>query len=342
MLPMAPAAAAAVPVAPPAADTLPGAPAAETEATAEETEATAAGEEEAKKRGKPVAIFIKGPMGAGKTTLAKHITRHSALPGGWMRQSFAAALREAVERFTDHRVAAAATVSNEEKARLLPAGALPANVGQALARLRAAFGPVVGLAALPSRSVWLSALERFYHAPAGALRDAVDDTPLPPADAGPPHSPMSEDVRTITVGRLLQLLGTEVGRGVFGGRVWVDVVRARWRAAGSPNLLNDDLRFDEEAAFGKEIDALVVAIDADARLAQSRDGATAAAGAAPRALDGRSAAHASETSARGLAYDVLLDNNADEASFVREIYNCGPLVALAKLAPSRPVSAPAK
>lgn len=63
----------------------------------------------------------------------------------------------------------------------------------------------------------------------------------------------------VTYGRLLQLVGTEAGRDVFGPDVWVDHARARLQDAGDL-VLFDDCRFDNEAEMIRAEGGLVVEI----------------------------------------------------------------------------------
>lgn len=52
--------------------------------------------------------------------------------------------------------------------------------------------------------------------------------------------------------RLLQVLGTEVGREIFGEDVWVDTARKTWLKWGMPDLAISDLRFRNELFFVHE------------------------------------------------------------------------------------------
>lgn len=49
--------------------------------------------------------------------------------------------------------------------------------------------------------------------------------------------------------RLLQVLGTEVGRDLFGPDVWVDALNVEWTKRGNPNLAISDMRFPNELDF---------------------------------------------------------------------------------------------
>lgn len=62
------------------------------------------------------------------------------------------------------------------------------------------------------------------------------------------------------VRRLLQRLGTEVGRQILGENCWVDIVYRKWNADGFPNAVVTDLRFANEENFVREETGYVIQI----------------------------------------------------------------------------------
>jgi hypothetical protein len=212
-------------------------------------------------------IGIRGDMGAGKDTLAAEICR--GYPG-YSVWKFAAALREAAQAVTG--IPAEKLQSPEDKAvdlRLLgrvPAFELLARIGRAIEGVTGhrpeegagelMFGVLTGL---------------VYWAPAKAEQVAL---------------PM-------TVGRLLQVLGTECFRNLVGADVWVDALFRRWEAEGRPPIVIADTRFPNEAAAIRRRGGSVVLVRR---------------GAGGR-TDGRSAAHASERALDGDRPDAVLEND---------------------------------
>jgi hypothetical protein len=89
----------------------------------------------------------------------------------------------------------------------------------------------------------------------------------------------------ITVGRLLQLFGTDVGRNLFAEDIWVRALERLWRAAGGRPLLLTDVRLPNEVGFVESIGGSVYYVDAEKRLARGSG----------ESKDGRSTTHISET-----------------------------------------------
>lgn len=61
------------------------------------------------------------------------------------------------------------------------------------------------------------------------------------------------------VRRILQVVGTEAGRGIIGETVWVDILERGIRALGGPAVVSD-CRFPNEADWGQARGAMVVRI----------------------------------------------------------------------------------
>jgi len=105
-------------------------------------------------------------------------------------------------------------------------------------------------------------------------------------------SPFSLDVR-----RLIQLMGTEVGRGIAGPDVWVE---ATFRDINlKQNTVITDVRFPNEAENIKQFGGYIVHI--------VRPGA-----------ENRAGAHASETSMNDWKFDFEITNNAHSIDEYRE------------------------
>lgn len=51
------------------------------------------------------------------------------------------------------------------------------------------------------------------------------------------------------VRRLLQVIGTEAGRDIFGPNVWVDIVRKKWEEEDKPDAVITDMRFPNEVEW---------------------------------------------------------------------------------------------
>lgn len=83
----------------------------------------------------------------------------------------------------------------------------------------------------------------------------------------------------LTVGRLLQLLGTECFRELVGPDCFVECFARRWQAEGRPNVVLADVRFANEAAAVRACGGKIVLV--------LRPGS-------PGRADGRDAAHVSE------------------------------------------------
>ena len=96
--------------------------------------------------------------------------------------------------------------------------------------------------------------------------------------ASPEHDPKLEELRLADVvesygwdrakreiaevRRLLQVIGTEMGRNILGENCWVDIV-AKQIAQGDGKAVIADLRFPNEAEYVKENDGLIVNIIRD-------------------------------------------------------------------------------
>jgi len=209
-------------------------------------------------------IGIRGAMGAGKDTLAAEIIRHFPQYGA---RNFAAELRAALSIITG--LPAAQTVSAADKRADL--SGVPVKAPVLLARVS-------------------SAVERVTQRPCGARVAGEIFRALTGTDAGLAGP---EVTIPMTVGRLLQVLGTECFRAHVGADVWADALIYAWERDGCPPVVVTDARFPNETAAIRRAGGVVVHV--------RRSGAGRA--------DGREPAHASERALDSEAADFVLDND---------------------------------
>ncbi len=210
-----------------------------------------------------VTIGLCGKMGAGKDEVAKILAER-----GWPTHSFAHALRQALATIAG--IDAALTVTAEHKAAALtlpPLDILLANVEKAVESV-----------------CKLAHLELTY---IGKELAAIEIANI-----------LDRSRVGLTVGRCLQLIGTECFR------VWVDQdIWVRALIAGLPaRAVIADVRFPNEAAAIKARGGVVV------RIVRPTAG-----GAASHRDDGRAVAHASETSLDSIKpdYEIINDRTLD-------------------------------
>ncbi len=214
-------------------------------------------------------IGIHGEMGAGKDTLADNFI--AQMRGLYVKRRFAAGVREAAEILTG--IPAARMYSDEEKAiqiasRQFASQEFDEVVRQMLAKVAPSF---------EATEDWRSAVPEF----ASVLCDAV-----------PQHERFDQRVKPITVGRLLQLLGTECFRRCVGASVWVDYLFASVGGGGA--VVIPDTRFENEAEAIRARGGVVVRV---ARPSAAR-------------MDGRSGAHPSEARLPPHLVDMVVVNDS--------------------------------
>ena len=105
--------------------------------------------------------------------------------------------------------------------------------------------------------------------------------------------------------RLLQLLGTEVGRDCIGENVWVNLWQEEYRETRMINnyvslFLIDDLRFQNEAAFVKSKNGIIVKIEG-------------------RKYDNINSAHKSESEMDGIEPDFIISNDGDVEELIHHV-----------------------
>lgn len=216
-------------------------------------------------------VGVRGAISAGKDTLGELF----AAKLGWRVRKFATPLREVFQLVTD--IPASETCTAEQKAAPCPLGEhLQLRLERAVLRLAPLRGSLQ-----PAREM------------AGILRAAE-------AAEG-----------TLTVGRVLQLLGTECFRGCLGEDVWVDATERQLRADaadGAEGVIITDARFPNETALVRRLGGTVVRVTRRSAADDAAGAADDAAGDAA-AASGRSTAHASERALDGEDPDIDLCNS---------------------------------
>jgi hypothetical protein len=219
----------------------------------------------------PIPIIgIRGDMGAGKDTLAAEICR--LIPVYAVRK-YATALREAVEIVTD--IPVARTMSAEDKGVDLSRRTYSAD--DLVARLIRAIAYTTGD---PTTVLDASQAESMFRILTGVAYAAARESGMPVC------IPM-------TVGRLLQVLGTECFRQCLYDTVWVEALFTRWKKEKEPPVVISDVRFPEETAEIWRRGGVVVTV--------RRAGAARA--------DGRATEHLSEHALGREEADAVFDND---------------------------------
>jgi len=207
-------------------------------------------------------------MGAGKYTLAEEIC--ACFPA-YTVGKFADALRGAVSIVAD--IPISATYSDADKAADLSSRSHVA--GQPRQRIAGAIKYVTGADPAPRLSV-----EMFLILTGEELYVPEEEVRMP-----------------MTVGRLLQVLGTECFRGLVGADVWVDALMVPWERSGRPPTVIADTRFPNESAAIRRAGGVVVCVLRDAAMR----------------ADGRSGAHASERALDNEVPDIVIKNDGSLA-----------------------------
>lgn len=227
----------------------------------------------------PSIVGIVGAMGAGKDSLAAAICR---LEPAFCVRKFADALREAVSTVAD--VPAAVSATAEGKALDLSQVERPC----AELRLRLVLAAAQATGQEPPAGV----VDRMCEALVGERCLGSGAVAIP-----------------MTVGRLLQVLGTECFRDLLGADVWIDAFVRRWEADGRPPAVVSDVRFPNEAAAIRALGGVVVRVQ---RAAAGRS-------------DGRDAGHSSERGADAIDADFVVSNDgslADLGAAAAHILRC--------------------
>jgi hypothetical protein len=219
-------------------------------------------------------IGIRGDMGAGKDTLATEISL--CFPEYTIRK-FATKLREAVSLITN--IPAEQTVSDVDKQVDLSGRPYVALV--LLQRIGKAIAHVTG------EPAQFSLAKQMFKVLTGTEAINLDATVY----------------LSITVGRLLQVLGTECFRTFVGTDVWVDALITPWIQEGCPPVIVADTRFPNESAAIRRAGGVILLVRRDSA------GRT----------DGRSTGHASEHALDDEKPDFVIENSGTIAD-MREAF----------------------
>lgn len=246
-------------------------------------------------------IGIRGDMGHGKDTLAEAI--RDCFPEYSIRK-FATKLREAVRDLTGMPVES--MVSDEDKKASLTHMRWSAEEVQR--RLTLAITTVAGDVDDADALRWAA---EFY-----AILAEQD----PDAEQGPDaESHRFAAEHDMTVGRLLQLLGTDCFRAIVDKDIWVKSLLVPWARTGRAPVIVADTRFPNESAAIRKAGGVVILV--------RRESAARA--------DGRSTRHASERALDGEAPDLVLDNNGSIADLRAAFLAAWPgLLAVSAARPS--------
>jgi hypothetical protein len=216
----------------------------------------------------PLLIGIRGAMGAGKDTLAAEIVkRHPE----YRVCKFANKLREAASLIAVN-VPPQLMATDEEKQRLVSPCETPIHRNFMLFFVRASIQAVLGDAA-KIEDAWV---DKFM---------SVLTVPL--------EFNMVKFIPGLTIGRLLQLLGTECFRDTISPTIWADSVLSPWAAQGKPHTIVADARFPNETKAIREAAGVIIEVR---RTNAARN-------------DGRSTRHASERALDGELPDFVIEND---------------------------------
>ena len=128
----------------------------------------------------------------------------------------------------------------------------------------------------------------------------------------------------MTVGKLLQEYGTEVGRNLMLVDVWLDATEQDWINKGCPDGTIPDTRFPNEKSRleSKRMGGFTMLVDATERMSRKPVIITTSMLSNIITSDGRSTTHASETSLQGIpksAWTCVVDNNGPEADLPPQV-----------------------
>lgn len=252
---------------------------------------------------KRIIVAFSGKMGCGKDTAADflaEIGREYGVKFASLR--FAGKLRECISILTVGALPPEKTQSSADKARALPKHVFGKTLIDAKLRMLGAVEVMLG------RKICVGPLhpaddsEYLYPISYEVLLKAISiitGTTYTTTDAE------SSEIKidpTITVGRLLQLFGTDVGRNLFDQNVWIKATERDWISMGRPLAILRDLRFPDEFKFVDSI-GLAFLVDADEKQDEKKSSVAA---------DGRALSHISETALSQIPLDkftAILKNN---------------------------------
>lgn len=243
----------------------------------------------------PIVVCFSGTSAkSGKDTAADFLQRYSERK--YHRVSFAWQVRKTLELLTDGKIRAENTVSDAGKGSLMPVDVIGTTRQEVVKRIQTAF-------AWTNRYDVLDNLK--------IMNQAVDIL----CDSCNVDSANGDDIVTLavvlkegmTVGRMLQLLGTEIGRNMFDDNIWVNVIRDYWVTNNYPSLIITDARFPNELEWVNSLpNNIRFLVDAQERLPIKSSEIV------PSLMkDGRFVSHASEIALRNHQnkFSTIIDNN---------------------------------
>jgi hypothetical protein len=181
-------------------------------------------------------ISFGGTAGSGKDTFSAFLAEFAETNGvHYETAKFATDLRKAMSIITD--IPIEHTMSAEDKARPLP------NRNYTLADLRKRVEDAI-VSAIGSNPTSQTA-DKIITVITGEIE---------------PDRHENLQIIPMTIGRFLQVLGTDAFRTHVGENVWVDAFRKRWETSGrNPTMVPDD-RFPNETALIKELGGVAIYI----------------------------------------------------------------------------------
>lgn len=186
----------------------------------------------------PALISFGGIAGSGKDSISSFLTDIARDTDGinYETAKFATDLRRAVCTITD--VAIEQTISAEDKARMLPEKNY--TVKDLRDRIGRAINQSTGLYAIQST------IDKIVSIITGKIEfnDDQDIQLLP-----------------MTIGRFLQVLGTDAFRQHVNENVWVNAFKKRWEESGYKPTLVPDNRFPNETQLIKELGGVAIYIE---------------------------------------------------------------------------------
>ncbi len=290
-----------------------------------------------------VVLGVSGKKGSGKDTASDFVS-HSLLTSNMgilgmedkeetspvrnlfafppLRLQFAGILRKCVPILTGGAVLASQTVSASDKARPLPLGWLGRAPEEKKRRIQQSLEMAAKAGGWPEDSVvWIRCSDHQVLTEAARILEEATASRL-------------------TVGRLLQVFGTDVGRDLVHPELWIRPIAHQLQllsqqqkaaaaaaeegsASGVAMAIVTDVRFPDELLFIRhQPHNVLIQIDADQRLKQPEDAAATTAPPNSHGADGRHNNHASETSLNDVpreTYDCVVQNNEGLAEFKMRI-----------------------
>jgi len=199
-----------------------------------------------------IIVAIHGKKGAGKDTLADFLAQEPLFVKGSQTVSFAWALRETIEILSNGLIKAKETLTDEHKAKLIPEGSFGKTIGEFKDRIRAAFKFATNLQVEKTICILLMHVRDFEIEGEHAVINDKNFFIIKSKKTKQayhlwscPNDDYTFNTPVMTIGQLLQIFGTEVGRNIFGESIWIDKSWHDWSGLELP-IVNKDTRFPNE------------------------------------------------------------------------------------------------